>query len=78
MFTNKKRPLNLETKKTWCVVFHRFPKLHNQQKKQLYFYTPENVNNLKKKVDMKRWLTAYSVMIFQKAQREQQIKANKY
>lgn len=39
----------METKKTWCVVFHRFPKLHNQQKKQLYFYTPENVNNLKKK-----------------------------
>lgn len=77
MFTNKKDLWTWRPRKLG-VVFHRFPKLHNQQKKQLYFYIPENVNNLKKKVDMKRWLTAYSVMIFQKAQREQQIKANKY
>lgn len=42
MFTKKKTSELGDQENLMCSIS---PKLHNQQKKQLNYYTPENVNN---------------------------------
>lgn len=66
MFTKKKTSELGDQENLMCSI-SPFSKITQSTKKTAQFLHSRKCKQFKKKVDMKHWLTAYSVMIFQKA-----------